>query len=194
FKSVQAQCDAVVVLGSDYTAVASPAELGYNARIAANLGAPVLLVLSGRDQQRQAEQLGTTTARTPEQVGQSASLAFAELLAERAELFAVVVNRADPDALDATIEQVRSAQPKATPVWAVPEDRALVAPSMRSILRAVDGRLVKGDAALLGHEAFDLVISGMSMVNVLPRITEGAVVIIAADRSEVLLATLLASA
>lgn len=194
FKAVEAQCDAVVVVGSDYTAVASPAELGYNARIAANLGAPVLLVLSGRDQQRQAEQLGTTTARTPEQVGQMAALAFAELLAERAELFAVVVNRADPDALRVTVEQVEAVQSRPTPVWAVPEDRALVAPSMRGILHAVDGRLLKGDPALLDREAFDLVISGMSMVNVLPRITEGAVLIIAADRTEVLLAALLASA
>ncbi|GAA3941427.1 phosphate acetyltransferase [Microbacterium soli] len=194
FKAVEAQCDAVVVLGSDYTAVASPAELGYNARIAANLGAPVLLVLSGRDQQHQAEQLGTTTARTPEQVGQMASLAFSELATERAELFAVVVNRADPDALDETIREVRAAQSRPTPVWAVPEDRVLVAPSMRGILRAVEGRLVKGDPAMLDREAFDVIISGMSMVNVLPRLTDGAVVVIAADRTEVLLAALLASA
>ncbi len=38
FKAVEAQCDAVVVVGSDYTDVGSPAELAYNARIAANLG------------------------------------------------------------------------------------------------------------------------------------------------------------
>ncbi|WP_353113832.1 phosphate acetyltransferase [Microbacterium sp.] len=194
FKAVEAQCDAVVVLGSDYTDVASPAELGYNARIAANLGAPVLLVLSGRDQQRRAEQLGTTTARTPAEVGQLAALALAELADERAELFAVVVNRADPGALDTTIDAVRAVQPHPTAVWALPEDRALVAPSMRGILRAVDGRLVKGDPALLDREAFDVVIAGMSMVNVLPRLTEGAVVVIAADRTEVLLATLLAAA
>ncbi|WP_309129875.1 phosphate acetyltransferase [Microbacterium sp.] len=193
FKAVEAQCDAVVVIGTDYTDVASPAELGYNARIAANLGAPVMLVLSGRDQQRQAEQLGTTTARTPEQIAQMASLALAELAEERAELFAVVVNRADPDALQATVENVEGMQQRRTPVWAIPEERLLVAPSMRGILDAVDGRLLKGDAALLDREAFDVVISGMSMVNVLPRITEGAVVIIAADRTEVLLAALLAA-
>src|SRR5690606_27007412 len=103
FKAVDAQCDAVVIIGSDYTDVASPAELGYNARIAANLGAPVLLVLGGRDRQDRAEQLGTSTPRIPSAVGQIASLAFAELHAERAELFAVIVNRADPDALPATI-------------------------------------------------------------------------------------------
>ncbi|MGB4135624.1 MAG: phosphate acetyltransferase [Microbacterium sp.] len=194
FKAVEAQCDAVVVLGSDYTDVAGPAELGYNARIAANLGAPVLLVLSGRDRRQQAEQLGTTTARTPAELGQLASLAFAELTAERAELFAVIVNRVDPDALTASAERVQAAQPRETPVWAIPEDRMLVAPSMRGILRAVDGRLLKGDPALLDREALDVVISGMSMVNVLPRLTEGAVVIIAADRTEVLLAALLAAA
>src|SRR5690606_23986948 len=111
FKAVEAQCDAVVIVGSDYTDVASPAELGYNARIAANLGAPVLLVLSGRDQQRQAEQLGTTTARTPAAVGQIAALALAELEAERAELFAAIVNRADPDALDEICAAVSAVRP-----------------------------------------------------------------------------------
>ncbi len=190
FKAVEGQCDAVVVIGSDYTDVASPAELGYNARVAANLGAPVLLVLSGRDQQNQAEQLGTTTARTPEQIVQIAALAVSELAAERAELFAVIVNRADPDALVEIVDSIRTA----TPVWAIPEDRALVAPSMRDVLHAVDGHLVRGAEELLEREAYSVVIAGMSMVNVLPRLTERAVVVIPADRSEVLIATLLAAA
>lgn len=195
FKAVEAQCDAVVIIGSDYTDVASPAELGFNARIAANLAAPVLLVLSGRDQQRQAEQLGTTTARTAAAVGQIGSLALGELEAERAELFAVVVNRADPDALEGIETAVAAVRPgRATPVWAIPEDRTLVAPSIRGILSAVDGRLIKGDPDRLGREALTIVVAGMSMVNVLPRLTEEAVVVIPADRTEVLLATLLADA
>lgn len=194
YKAVQAQCDAVVIVGSDYTDVASPAELGYNARIAANLGSPVLLVLSGRDQQQQAEQLGTTSARTPDAVGKLAGLAFAELAAERAELFAVIVNRADPDAGEQTIAAVQTAKGTPTPVWTIPEHRRLVAPSIRGILAAVDGRLVKGDNELLTREALSVVVAGMSMVNVLPRLTEDAVVVIPADRTEVLLATLMADA
>ncbi|WP_334150101.1 phosphate acetyltransferase [Microbacterium sp.] len=195
FKAVEAQCDAVVIIGSDYTDVGSPAELGYNSRIAANLGVPVLLVLSGRDQQRQAEQLGTTTARVPSAVGQIAALALSELDAERAELFAVIVNRADPAVLGEIVESVRAVRPgRDTPVWAMPEDRMLVAPSIRGILAAVDGRLIKGDADRLTREALSIVVAGMSMVNVLPRLTEEAVVVIPADRTEVLLATLLADA
>ncbi|MBS0024351.1 phosphate acetyltransferase [Microbacterium paraoxydans] len=193
FKAVEAQCDAVVIVGSDYTDVASPAELGFNARIAANLAAPVLLVLSGRDQQRQAEQLGTTTARTPAAVGQIAALALSELAAERAELFAVAVNRADPEALERMVAAVRAVLPAdRTPVWAIPEDRALVAPSIRGILAAIDGTLLAGDEERLTAVALSIVVAGMSMVNVLPRITEESVVVIPADRTEVLLAALLA--
>src|SRR5690606_20326593 len=103
-------------------------------------------------------------------------------------------NRADPDAMQPAIDAVRAAHAPTTPVWAIPEDRTLVAPSIRGILAAVDGTLVKGDADLLTREALSVVVAGMSMVNVLPRLTEDAVVVIPADRTEVLLAALLADA
>jgi phosphate acetyltransferase len=200
FKAVEAQCDAVVVLGSDYTDVGSPAELGYNARIAANLGVPVLLVLGGRAQNGDApELLGTTVPRSPAQVGQLAASAITELAHERAELLAVVVNRADPDRLDEVVASVSAvvgggaAGATDRPVWALPEDRLLVAPSVRGVMRALDARLVSGDPELLTREVLSVVIAGMSMVNVLPRLQESAVVVIAADRTEVLLATVLAN-
>jgi phosphate acetyltransferase len=202
YKAVEARCDAVVVIGSDYTDVSSPAELGYNARIAANLGAPVLLVLGGRAGQGHSEQLGTSTARTAEEVGQAASLALVELAHERAELLAVVVNRADPERLDEIVETVhevvdtesaRTVRGRSIPVWALPEDRFLIAPSVRGVMRSVDGELVRGDPELLTREVLGVVVAGMSMVNVLPRLTESAIVVIPADRTEVLLATLLAN-
>ncbi|MGX1702922.1 phosphate acetyltransferase [Microbacterium sp. NPDC055357] len=203
FKAVEARCDAVVIVGSDYTDVASPAELAYNARIAANLGAPVLLVLSGRA--GQGEQLGASTARTPEQVGQIASLALTELAHGRAGLLAVIANRVDPDRLAETVEAVKAVVETAphagrasaehpAAVWALPEDRFLIAPSVRGVLRSVAGRFVKGDPDLLTREVLSVVVAGMSMVNVLPRLEEGAIVVVAADRTEVLLATLLANA
>ncbi len=201
YKAVEAQCDAVVIVGSDYTDVGSPAELAYNARIAANLGAPVLLVLGGRSAQNQTqpEQLGSSLARTPGEVGQIADLALAELTHGRAKLFAVVANRADPDQLDETVAAIRRSVDghlggSGVPVWAIPEDRLLVAPSIRGIMRSVDGELLAGDPGRLTREALGVVVAGMSMVNVLPRLLEGSVVIIPADRSEVLLATLLANA
>ena len=43
---VAEKADAVVVVGTDYTDVGAPAEFSFNARIAANLGIPVMLVLN----------------------------------------------------------------------------------------------------------------------------------------------------
>jgi phosphate acetyltransferase len=194
YKAVEAKCDAVVIVGSDYTDVGSPTELSFNARIAANLGAPVLLVLTGR-------RTDESGGRSPDEMRQIADLAIPELVTAHAGLLGIVVNRADPEALDAITAAIPAAVPASlqaqaphVPVWAIPEDAFLVAPTVAELLAAVDGELVKGDPALLSREALGVVVSAMSMENVLARLTEGAIVVIPGDRSEVLLGVLTAHA
>jgi phosphate acetyltransferase len=205
FKAVEAQCDAVVILGSDYTDVGSPTELGFNARIAANLGAPVLLVLGGRVGQGADQRLGQAEARTADEMRQIAEIALAELHEHHASLLAIIANRSDPSRLEEIRESILSAipagfmqrdaqQPAQLPVWAIPEDRFLVAPSMRTVMEAIHGTLLRGDSELLAREALDVVVAAMSMVNVLPRLIDGAVVVVPGDRAEVLLAVVMANA
>ncbi len=201
FKAVEAKCDAVVIVGSDFTDVGSTSELGYNARIAANLGAPVLVVLNGRADQ--GDRLGMSVARTPEQLGQLMSLALTDISYQRAELFAVITNRADPTRLreiNAAVHAVVADAPAAdgtreapVGVWSIPEDVLLVAPAVRDIMLRLDGRLLRGDEELMTREVLDVVVAGMSLNNVLPRLTDGAIVIVPADRTEVLLGLLLAN-
>ena len=179
FKEVESKCDAVVIVGSDYTDVGSPTELSYNARIAANLGAPVLLVLTGRS-------MDESRGRTADEMRQIAELSIPELAAAHATLLAVVVNRADENAQTDIKTDV--------PVWAIPESPLLVAPTVGAIQHAIDGHLLQGDEALLSREAMSVVIAAMTVENVLPRLVEGAVVVIPADRSEMLLAVLTAHA
>ncbi|MFF2050015.1 phosphate acetyltransferase [Leifsonia sp. NPDC058194] len=199
FRAVEARFDTVVILGSDYTDVGSPTELGYNARIAANLGAPVLLVLGGRVGQGFGERLGQADPRSPEDLQHLAELALVEMRAEHASILAVVANRADGSRLDEIVEAISEIVPAERggdrpPVWAIPEDEFLVAPSIRSIVEATGATLIAGDETLLGREALDVVVAGMSMDNVLPRLVEGAVVVVPGDRTEVLLAVLMANA
>ncbi|WP_279070537.1 phosphate acetyltransferase [Microbacterium lacticum] len=201
FKAVEAKCDAVVVVGSDFTDVGSTSELGYNARIAANLGAPVLVVLNGRADQ--GDRLGMSVPRTPEQLGQLMSLALTDISHQRAELFAVITNRADPARLpeiNAAVHAVVADAPavdgtREAPVgvWSIPEDVLLVAPAVRDIMLRLDGRLLRGDEELMTREVLDVVVAGMSLNNILPRLTDGAIVIVPADRTEVLLGLLLAN-
>ncbi|MBX3091179.1 MAG: phosphate acetyltransferase [Cryobacterium sp.] len=185
FKAVEALCDAVVIVGSDYTDVGSPTELGFNARVAANLGAPVVLVLGGRVGER-------LEARTPDALRQLAEVSSAELLHEHATLLAVIANRADPDHEDEIRESIRAVVP-GVPVWTIPENPVLVAPTIRSIMDATGGTLLKGDPELLNREALGVVVAAMGMNNVLPRLIEGSIVIVPADRTEVLLAVLMAN-
>ena len=185
FKAVESRCDVVVIIGSDYTDVASPTELGFNARVAANLGAPVLLVLTGQS-------VDESRSRTAAELQQIAELTIPELHDAHATLLAVVANRADPEHLDDIVMTLGASAH--VPVWAIPEDPFMVAPTVDAIMSAVDGQLLKGDRALLGREALGVVIAAMSMENVLPRLIEGSVVVIPGDRSEMLLAALTAHA
>ncbi|GAB3114724.1 phosphate acetyltransferase [Janibacter alkaliphilus] len=178
YRRIEDRCDAVVILGSDYTDVAGPTELAYNARVAANLGSVVVLVVSALD-------------RSPGDVRQMVEVATAELGAAHAEVVAVVANRAAPDEL----ERVREALADVPlPTWALPDVPLLIAPTVGELMAAVDGRLVTGDPDLLEREVEARVVGGMTMDHILDRLVDGAAVIVPGDRSEVALAMVAAHA
>jgi phosphate acetyltransferase len=190
FAAVERQCNAVVILGSDYTDVGSPTELSYNARIAANLGAPVLLVLGGR-------RADGTGSRSPDEMRQIAELTTAELRNAHAGLLAIVANRAAAAELSSIEQAIRDSLDspvRSAPVWVIPEDPFLVAPTVAALLAATESTLISGDPALLDREALGVVVAAMSMENVLPRLIDGSIVVVPGDRSDVLLAALLAHA
>ncbi|HSE09856.1 MAG TPA: phosphate acetyltransferase [Nocardioidaceae bacterium] len=178
YHRVADQCDAVVVVGSDYTDVGTPTEFSYNARIAANLGAPVLLVLNGWG--RSAQDLRTVT-----------EMAAGELHANHGSLFAVIANRVDAEDVASDIAALATDD---VPAFAIPEESLLSAPSVGDLMRAVDGTLVSGDESLLNREVTGLVVAAMTMPNVLDRLIEGAVVVTPGDRPEVVLGVLMAHA
>ncbi|MEV6100415.1 phosphate acetyltransferase [Nocardia sp. NPDC051981] len=173
YHAVAKQCDAVLIVGSDYTDVASPSELRYNARIAVNLGAPVLLVVRGM-------------GRTPEELGQLVELCRAELAAEHAKLVAVIANRCEPGRLEADAAALKQAC--TVPSWALPEVPLLQAPTMEELREAIGGELYSGDPELMQREALEVIVGGMTAEHILERLADGVAVITPGDRSDVLLA------
>ncbi|WP_137875655.1 phosphate acetyltransferase [Rhodococcus sp. Q] len=169
---VAAECDAVVIVGSDYTDVASPSELEFNARIAVNLDAPVLLALRG-------------ARRTPDEVYQLGQMCAAELRSRHAHLLGIVVNRCEPADLDAVAVAVA---PLGVPVRTLPEVPLLVAPTVAELQQAIGGQVYSGDAELLQREALEVMVGGMTAEHILERLVDGMIVIAPADRSDVLLA------
>lgn len=175
-REVAERCEVLLVVGSDYTDVAGPTELSFNARIAANLSSLVLLVLGAPE-------------RSPEQVHQVGEVALAELAAHHAQVAGVIVNRCDPAVLDG----VRSLD-LGVPLWAVPEVPLLSAPTVRALMHSMQGELVSGEEALLDREAEHLLVSAMGIEHLLERIKEGSFVITPADRDDAIVALLAANA
>ncbi|WP_063060115.1 phosphate acetyltransferase [Nocardia sienata] len=171
YHEVAAVCDAVVIVGSDYTDVAGPSELRFNARIAVNLGAPVLLVVRG-------------ARRSAEEVEQLVELCTAELKSEHAQLLAVIANRCAPGELEAVREALA---PFGVPSWTLPEVPLLISPTMAELREALGGELYSGDPELLDREALGVMVGGMTAEHILERLSDGAVVIAPGDRSDVLL-------
>jgi phosphate acetyltransferase len=142
YHAVAEQADAVLIVGSDYTDVGTPTEFSFNAKIAANLGAPVLLVLNG-------------FGRTPQEVRAIADMAATELAANHGSLFAVIANRVDDGdgkSLVAALDGIGA------PAFAIPEEPVLNQPLVADLLAPIDGRLLSGDPQLLTREVTGLMI------------------------------------
>src|SRR5215210_3318424 len=169
--------EVIVVVGSDYADVASGTELSFNAKIAANLGSPVVLVVHGRD-------------RTPEQIRAAAESALAELAANHAHTVAVIANRVAPTDAD----EIRGALTDLPEVVtaAVTENPVLSAPTFRALVEAADGELVLGSEAWMDRESLGLIVAAMSLPNVLARLSPDVTVIAPSDRSDLIPGLMLA--
>ena len=176
YHEIASLVDVLVVLGTDYTDVSSSTELAINAKIAANLGCPVLLVVSA---------LG----RTDEEAKSVAAMALTEFRNNHAVPVGVLYNRVEGGALDhARHDEMRPAAD--LPIWLVPEEKLLAAPTVEQLKQLVDGKLFVGDPELLSREAANVVVGAMALRHLLDHLHDGDVVITAGDRTEVLLGLL----
>ena len=163
--------DVILVVGSDYTDVTSGTELSFNAKIAANLGSPVVLVVHGRQ-------------RTPEQIQAAAASGIAELRANHARTVAVIANRVDHDAVEAIRVELGELGDVVTA--AIPESPLLSAPTFRTLVEAADGELALGSEAWMDREALSVIVAAMSLPHVLDRLLPDVAVIAPSDRTDLL--------
>jgi phosphate acetyltransferase len=169
-------CDVVVIVGSDYTDVTRPAELSVNARIAVNLGAPVLLTVSGK-------------GRIAKEVAAVVEVCLAELIAQHAHTAAVVANRCEPAEMPAIRKELDEAlRTPSLRSYVLPEEPLLSAPTVAELEKAVNGTPVSGEASLREREVTGVLVAGMTADHVLERLSDGVAVITPGDRSDVLLA------
>ncbi len=165
----------VLIEGTNYQGPTVPFEFDINADIARNLGAPVLLVVSGRE-------------RTAEDIYDNAILSRDAFEQRGCDLLAVIANRVDPSSLD-DVKAVLAERLGAADIpfaGAIPEEQILAKPRMDEIATALDAEVLYGEQ-YLDNLVFNFRIGSMQLLSLLDRVEPGALVITAGDRADVLL-------
>src|SRR4051812_47125347 len=80
YRALAAQCDGVLAVGTDFAGVGAAGELAFNARVALNLGLPVLCVVSGH-------------GREPDEVRDAIAVALTAMGGVGCHVIGVVANR-----------------------------------------------------------------------------------------------------
>ena len=178
YRALAREHDVVIIDGSDFTDVAGNPELALNARVAANIGVPVLLVVSGQ--------------HDVEDVVASVEVSMAEIADNHARTVAVVANKCLPETRQAVGEALTAIEGITSTT--LPEVPLLAAPVVREVLDAVEGTLIAGDETLLDREAESVLVCAMDVAHVLERLTAGQLAIVPADRSAMLISLMAAQA
>jgi phosphate acetyltransferase len=178
YKMLESEFDFVLCEGTDYRSKDIAFESGINGDIAANIGAPILLVMSGRN-------------KTTEELARLTQLSLDTLCTKGNEIMACIVNRTAQDLPEEVFANIR---PKSMPgvklpFYFIPENPATGNPTVGDVQRWLKADIIygrKGLTALVGN----YVVAAMQIDNFLGYIEAGTLVVTPGDRSDIILTSL----
>ena len=179
FHALERQCQAVLVLGTDFAGTNIPDELAVNARLANEFGAWVLPVVGGHR-----ESADTVVAEV-----RNAHRAYSDL---GCSILAMIANRvAGRDKQE--VSRRLAARPD-VPVYVIPDEPALSAPTVAQVVETTGAEVLLGDASGLARDVRRFVFGGAMLPNFLGALSDGALVITPGGRADLLIGSLAAHA
>ncbi|MDQ0277833.1 phosphate acetyltransferase [Arthrobacter silviterrae] len=175
YSQIAKNADVVIVEGTDLTGQDAAVEFDLNARLANNLGLPVLAVIGAR-------------GLTAEETADAVDVARKELVAENCSLLAMMVNRAEPDKVEAIKAAVR---PGAShrPVYVIPEIEEISRPTVAEVAANLGLRQIAGSSEL-ERDVHAIKVAAMTVGNFLNLLEPNDLVIVPGDRADVMVASL----
>jgi phosphate acetyltransferase len=178
YKQIEARYDFVLCEGTDFQGKDPGFELDLNANIAANLGAPVLLIASGRE--KSTEEICTHTAIT------------IDALEEKGvDIAGCIINRAPETFLrdTATSAKCREQFGRPYPLYVIPENKSLGSPTIDDVKRWLGAEVLYGKPSML-NLVDNYLVAAMQISNFLEYLKEGSLIITPGDRSDIIIASL----
>ncbi|WP_281098869.1 phosphate acetyltransferase [Acaricomes phytoseiuli] len=175
YAEIAREVDVVIVEGTDLMGQDAAVEFGLNARLANNLGAVMLAVVSAK-------------GRTTTEVADAVDVTRKELTDARCTLLAMMVNRAAPEQIPDIASSLRPGA-SGKPVYILPEIPEIARPTVGEVAANLGLRQIAGSPE---HErdAESIKVAAMSVGNFLNVLENGALVIVPGDRADVMVATL----
>jgi phosphate acetyltransferase len=179
YKQLEDKYDFTVIEGSDYQGEGTAFEFEVNASIAKNLGAPVIVVISGEN-------------KTTAQVANAAITVVRNFEAREIQVLAVVANKVSTEQVDDVTELLAVQLPPSVIVTVIPATRGLQAPTMKEIYESLDAKLLFGEERL-SNQVDNFVTGAMQVPNFLNFIKENVLIITPGDRGDIIIAALQAN-
>jgi len=177
FRALKRQCQHVLCVGSDYSHGNAVFEFDFNADVANNLGCLIMPVIQGEN--RSNEQLLSSIASLKHSVHEN-----------DCELLASVVIGVAGNQLAGLRHDLNSA--KDFPLYLVPAEASLEKPSVGNIAKALGAKVLCGEAATMSREVYHYKVAAMLIPDFLDYVETGDLIITPGDRSDILLASIMA--
>jgi phosphate acetyltransferase len=174
YKALEPRFDFILCEGTDFTSATSALDYGLNADLANELGAPVLVVVKGG---------------TPDETVASVRAARNSLKHKGCTIFGVLVNRV-PEHLVEDVRRKLAEQDGDEPVYVVPERPELAYPTIAEVAAELDAKVLAGNDEQLDREVRDIRVAAMSVEHFIEDLVDGTLVIVPADRPDILVASL----
>ena len=175
YSEIARNCDVVIVEGTDLAGHDAAVEFDLNARLANNLGALVIAVVSAK-------------GMTPAEAADAVDVARRELDAAHCSLLAMMINRADEDSIPEIAASVRPGASR-RPVYILPELEEISRPTVGAVAAALGVGPVAGSPNL-ERDVTSIKVAAMTVGNFLNVLNDGELVITPGDRADVMVATM----
>ncbi|SHF50474.1 phosphate acetyltransferase [Salegentibacter echinorum] len=179
YKKLEQQFDFILVEGSDFSGEGSVFEFDVNVLIAKNLGIPVIIIASG-DNKSWEELLGNQ------------QMAFRAFTEKEVPVMAMVGNKIQEDNLELATKNMQEFLPKDVAVFAIPLVETLKSPTLKEIVKALDGKVLFGEK-FLDNQTGSFGVGAMQLRNYLTTLKNESLVITPGDRADIILGALQAN-
>lgn len=179
YKQVEAAYDFVLVEGTDFSGEGSVFEFDVNVLIAKNLGIPVVIISSG-------------VGKSKEEMMGSMQMAYNAFSQKDVNVLALIANKIQPQNLQIALDGMLEFLPDSVAAFAIPMIEKLGNPTMKEIVRELNGKVLFGEE-YLDNETGNFGVGAMQLSNYLNHLKENTLVITPGDRADIILGALQAN-